>query len=109
MCIQHPILKFTPNKFNVDQINKNKYHKDLHDIYYGGQYDYILYYIWPIISYNNFHSIVDYMKIKVCLGQELPKKILNMNNDENINLNGDNNDNLAQTDNNNDNMTNDND
>ena len=49
MSIQHPILKFIPNKFNVEQLNKIKYYKDLHDIHYGDEYEYILYHIWPII------------------------------------------------------------
>ena len=74
MVVQHPLLRFTPNTFNVEQLNKIKYHKDLHDVCYTNgdkQYDYILYYIWPIISHNNFHSIVDYMKIQVCLGDSL--------------------------------------
>jgi len=72
MVVQHPLLRFTPNKFHVEQLNKIKYHKDLHDVCYGDEdCEYILYYIWPIISHNNFHSIVDSMKIKVCLGNGL--------------------------------------
>merc|ERR1712129_294177 len=80
MVVQHPLLRFTPNKFHVEQLNKIKYHKELHDVCYGDEecailkitdVQYILYYIWPIISHNDFHSIVDYMKIQVCLGDGL--------------------------------------
>merc|ERR1712129_139734 len=76
MVVQHPLLRFTPNKFHVKQLNKIKYHKDLHDVCYDTgiwdeQCEFILYYVWPIISHNNFHSIVDYMKIQVCLGDGL--------------------------------------
>merc|ERR1711971_1551195 len=72
MVVQHPLLRFTPNKFHVEQLNKIKYHKELHDVCCGDeQCEYILYYVWPIISHNNFHSIVDYMKIQVCLGDGL--------------------------------------
>ena len=78
MCIQKPKWTFVPNRFNVEQINKEKYHQDLHSIYHGidddKKYEYILYYIWPIISYNKFHSIVNYMKMQVCLGDTLPNK-----------------------------------
>merc|ERR1711971_530130 len=72
MVVQHPLLRFTPNKFHVEQLNKIKYHKELHDVCCGDeQCEYIKYYVWPIISHNNFHSIVDYMKIQVCLGDGL--------------------------------------
>merc|ERR1712113_124156 len=85
MCIQYPLLTFTPNKFNVEQLNKIKYHQDLHNVYNSNNnnndYQFILYYIWPIISHNNFHSIVDYMKVQVCLGDTLPNKTKNNDNE----------------------------
>eukprot|EP01083_Nonionella_stella_P006933 20063_1 len=89
MCTQYPLLRFTPNTFNVKELNKVKYHKELHHICHKRKNKedtpYILYYIWPIISYNNFHSIVDYMKIEVCLGDALSRK--KTANDEDINGN----------------------
>lgn len=75
MTVQSPVLQFTPSAFRPDAAKKANFYEDLHSVRHGDDgAERILYFIWPIITENGFHSVADGMKIAVCLGDDMPSK-----------------------------------
>ena len=64
-----------PSAFRPDAAKKAVFYEDLHRAQHGDDAaECILYFIWPIITENGFHSVADGMKIAVCLGDAEPTK-----------------------------------
>ena len=76
MSVRSPALQFTPSAFRPDAAKKAVFYEDLHRAQHGDDAaECILYFIWPIITENGFHSVADGMKIAVCLGDAEPTKL----------------------------------
>lgn len=75
MSVQSPALQFTPNAFRPDAAKKMNFYDELHCVRHGDEASkHILYFLWPIVTANGFHSVMDGMKIAVCLGDTMPTK-----------------------------------
>jgi len=76
MSVQSPALQFTPTVFRPDAAKKMNFYDELHCVRGGDEAaKHILYFIWPIITENGYHSVKDGVKIAVCLGDTLPPKM----------------------------------